>query len=138
MMISEQARRVLESSHLAHLVTLNPNGSPQLSCVWVELDGEEVVCGHLGRSRKVRNIENDPRVALSIEAGSIAENGLAEYLVIYGHARIVKGGAPELLRRLSRIYLGPDAVFPPMPNPPAGFVTRITVDRVSGVGPWTG
>lgn len=135
-MLSEHARQVLESSHLAHLVTLNPNGSPQLSCVWVELDGEEVVCAHLQLNQKVRNIENDSRVALSIEVGTVAESGLAEYLVVYGHARIVEGGAPELLRRLARIHMGPDAVFPPMPNPPAGFITRITVDRISGVGPW--
>jgi PPOX class probable F420-dependent enzyme len=136
-MISQQARRVLESSHLAHLVTLNPDGSPQMSCVWVELDGEEVVCAHLQRNRKVRNVENDSRVALSIEAGTVAESGLAEYLVIYGRARIVEGGAPELLRRLARIYMGPDVVFPPMPNPPAGFITRIIVDRITGVGPWS-
>lgn len=99
---------------------------------------EEVVRAHLQRNQKVRNIDNDSRVALLIEAGTVAESGLAEYLVMYGHARIVEGGAPELLRRLARIYLGPDVVFPPMPNPPAGFVTRIIVDRISGVGPWAG
>ena len=52
-----------------------------------------------------------------------------------GHARVTEGGAAEILAELARTYLGPDVVFPPMPNPPPGFVVRITVDRVSGIGP---
>jgi hypothetical protein len=55
--------------------------------------------------------------------------------VVNGTARITEGGATEILARLAKTYIGPDAVFPPMPNPPPGYVTRITVDRVSGVGP---
>ena len=62
--------------------------------------------------------------------------GLNEYLVIYGTARITEGGAAELLQRLARTYLGPDVRFPPMDSPPPGYITHITVDRVSGVGPW--
>ena len=128
---------MLESDRLAHLVTLNPDGSPQVTCVWVGLEGDEIVSGHLGTRQKVRNIERDPRVALSIEAKGANELGLQEYLVVHGRARIQEGGAPELLQRLARTYIGPDAIFPPMPDPPPGFVTRITVERLGGVGPWT-
>jgi PPOX class probable F420-dependent enzyme len=128
---------VLESDRLAHLVTLNPDGSPQVTCVWVGLEGDEIVSGHLGARQKVRNIERDPRVALSIEAKGANELGLQEYLVVHGRARIQEGGAPELLQRLARTYIGPDAIFPPMPDPPPGFVTRITAERLGGVGPWT-
>ena len=127
---------MLESDRLAHLVTLNPDGSPQVSCVWVGLEGDEIVSGHLGTWQKVRNVERDPRVALSIEAKGTNELGLQEYLVVQGRARIQEGGAPELLQRLARTYIGPDAVFPPMPDPPPGFVLRITVERLGGVGPW--
>lgn len=127
---------MLESDRLAHFVTLNPDGSPQVTCVWVGLEGDEIVSGHLGTWQKVRNIERDPRVALSIEAKGANEFGLQEYLVVQGRARIQEGGAPELLQRLARTYIGPDAVFPPMPDPPPGFVTRITVERLGGVGPW--
>ena len=122
---------------MAHLVTLNGDGSPQLSCVWVGMDGEEIVCAHLPRHRKVKNIERDSRVALSIEADGLNAIGLKEYLVVYGSARVTEGGAPELLGRLARTYLGPDVEFPPMPNPPPGYITHITVDRIAGVGPWT-
>jgi PPOX class probable F420-dependent enzyme len=134
--IPQEAREVLESDGLAHFVTLNADGSPQVTCVWVGLEGDEIVSGHLGRWQKVRNIERDPRVALSIEAKGTNELGMQEYLVVHGHARIEEGGAPELLQRLARTYIGPDVDFPPMPNPPPGFVTRITVERLGGVGPW--
>jgi len=127
---------VLESDRLAHFVTLNPDGSPQVTCVWVGLEGDEIVSGHLAMQQKVRNIERDPRVALSIESKRTNELGLQEYLVVHGRARIQEGGAPELLQRLAHTYIRPDAVFPPMPDPPPGFVTRITVERLGGVGPW--
>jgi PPOX class probable F420-dependent enzyme len=134
--IPPEAREVLESDELAHLVTLNPDGSPQVTCVWVGLEGDEIVSGHLGRWQKVRNVERDPRVALSIETRRTNEMGLREYLVVHGKARIQEGGAPELLQRLAYTYIGPDVTFPPMPDPPPGFVTRITVERLGGTGPW--
>jgi PPOX class probable F420-dependent enzyme len=134
--IPPEARAVLESDRLAHFVTLNPDGSPQVSCVWVGLEGDEIVSGHLGRWQKVRNVERDPRVSLSVETDTLNEIGLLEYLVVHGRGRIQEGGAPKLLQRLAHTYIGPDVVFPPMPDPPPGFVTRITVERLGGVGPW--
>jgi PPOX class probable F420-dependent enzyme len=134
--IPPEARAVLESDRLAHFVTLNPDGSPQVSCVWVGLEGDEIVSGHLGRWQKVRNVERDPRVSLSVETDTLDEIGLPEYLVVHGRARIQEGGAPELLQRLAYTYIGPDVVFPPVSEPPPGFVTRITVERLGGVGPW--
>ena len=51
--LPDSARAVLESSALAHLVTLNPDGSPQVTVVWVGLDGDEIVAAHLPEHRKV-------------------------------------------------------------------------------------
>jgi PPOX class probable F420-dependent enzyme len=134
--LPESARAVLEGRGLAHLVTLEPDGRPQVSIVWVGLDGDEIVAAHLPEHRKIRNMRRDPRVALSVEAGTRNEIGLDEYLVVHGRARITEGGAPELLAQLARIYLGPEVKFPPMDNPPPGYITHITVGRVGGVGPW--
>ena len=136
--LPDSARALLESDALAHLVTLEADGRPQLSIVWVGLDGDEIVCAHLPEHRKVRNIRRDPRVALSIEGTQTNAIGLKEYLVVHGRARITEGGAPELLQRLAHTYLGPDVRFPPMDEPPPGFITRIAVERIGGVGPWTG
>jgi PPOX class probable F420-dependent enzyme len=134
--LPDSARSVIESAALAHLVTLNRDGSPQVTCVWVGLDGDEIVCAHLPRQRKVENIERDPRVALSIEAEGSNELGLRHYLIVYGRARITEGGAAELLQRLAETYLGPGVKFPPVPDPPPGYITHIAVDRLAGVGPW--
>ncbi len=134
--IPESARAVLESSGLAHLVTIDPDGRPQVAIVWVGLDGDEIVAGHLPDQRKLRNIRRDSRVALSIESGTRNEMGLDEYLVVHGQARVTEGGAPELLQRLARTYLGPEVDFPPMDDPPPGFITHIAVERIGGVGPW--
>ena len=134
--LPESAQQLIESSALAHLVTLNEDGSPQVSIVWVGIEDGEIVCAHLPRNKKVRNIERDGRVALSIETDELSDTGLQKYLVAYGTARITEGGAPELLNRLAQTYMGEGSDFPPMPDPPPGYVTRIKVDRVAGVGPW--
>jgi len=135
--MNDEVRAVVESGRLAHLVTIDPDGSPQVSIVWVGLEDDEIVLGHLGTGRKLGNIERDPRVAVSIETGRLNPMGLEEYLVVHGTARITPGGAPELLQRLAHVYLGPDVRFPPMDDPPPGHVVRITPERFGGVGPWS-
>ena len=141
MKLNDSARDLIGKGADGTLVTLNPDGSPQVSLVWVALrstpDGDELVTAHLAEHKKVRNIRNDSRVALSIETDTRNAVGLNEYLVVYGTARITEGGAAELLQQLAHTYLGPEVRFPPMDNPPPGYITHITVDRVAGVGPWT-
>jgi PPOX class probable F420-dependent enzyme len=134
--LHSEARKLIESDRLAHMVTVNPDGSPQVSCIWVGLDGDEIVSGHLPRNQKVKNVERDPRVAISIEGGGLSEAGLREHLVVRGTARVQQGGAAELLQRLAHVYLGPDVEFPPMDDPPPGYVIRTTPERLGGVGPW--
>jgi PPOX class probable F420-dependent enzyme len=134
--IPSDVRAVLESGALAHLATTNADGSPQVTIVWVGIEDDEVVCGSLGARRKLANIERDGRVAVSLETDHTNPMGLREYLVVYGDARITEGGAPELLQRLAETYIGPGVKFPPMDDPPPGFVVRIRPTRYAGVGPW--
>ena len=129
-------RAAIEGGHLAHLVTLNPDGSPQVTIVWIGLDGDDVVAGHLFNHKKLRNVARDPRVALSLETGRPGPGGLDEYLVLSGTARVTEGGAPELLQELAHRYMGPGVRFPPMDDPPPGYVMRISVGRVAGNGDW--
>ena len=101
------------------------------------MDDDEIVSGHLSLDqRKLKNVARDPRVALSIEGTEIQPPGLKQYLVIHGRARVVAGGAADLLQQLAHVYLGPDVTFPPMADPPPGQVMRVTVDRIGGIGPW--
>lgn len=134
--LSPAARSLIESDALAHVVTIDPGGGPHVTMAWIGLEDDEIVFGTLGDQRKLRNLRRDPRITISIEGTRTNEWGLREYLILSGTARVTEGGAPQLLQRLAHIYLGPDVIFPAMPNPPAGFVTRVRVERVAGVGPW--
>jgi PPOX class probable F420-dependent enzyme len=135
-LLTDDVRQALTSGRLAHLVTLDDEGGPQITIVWVGLEDDEIVAGHMRAWRKVRNIRRDPRVALSLETGGKSKRGLDNYLVVYGRGRVTEGGAPELLQRLAHVYMGPDVRFPPIDNPPPGYITRITPERIAGVGPW--
>ncbi len=136
--LNAAARELISSGALAHLVTLDPDGSPQVSVVWMGVDGDDLVAAHLdGRQRKLQNLRRDPRVVVSFEAATANPVGMRHYLVVHGTARITEGGAPELLHELAQVYVGPGTTFPPMPDPPSGFVSRITVERVGGAGPWS-
>ena len=138
MKIPQSVRELLPKAPLAHLTTLNSDGSPQVTVVWVGVEDEEFVIGHLAPHKKVRNVQRDPRVALSLLGDKTNVQGLREYVVVYGNARVSEGGAVNLLQRLGRIYLGPNADFPPaaMRNI-RGYITRITPTRFAGVGPWS-
>lgn len=136
-MIPDSVKRVLDSAALAHLVTINPDGSPHVTCAWAGVQAGEIVLATIPDQQKLRNIRRDPRVTLSFETTTVNEMGLTEYLVIHGRARVTEGGAPELLQELAHTYLGPEVKFPPMPDPPPGFITRIEIERLGGVGPWT-
>jgi PPOX class probable F420-dependent enzyme len=138
MTIPPEIRTLIATGPLAHLSTVNADGSPQVSVVWIGIDGEEFVTAHMGAWQKVKNVRRDPRVALSLLAGGTNAMGLREYLVVYGTARVTEGGAAELLQRLARIYLGPSAEFPPEPfRSRPGYILRITPDRFAGIGPWS-
>ena len=138
MAIPDSARKVIDSGRLAHYVTLNKDGSPQVTLVWAATDGDDIVMAHMREHQKVKNVRRDPRVSVSFETDSVNAAGLAEYLVVHGTARIEEGGAAALLQQLAYIYVGPNVgKFPPGDAPqPAGFITRITPQRFGGVGPW--
>ena len=105
--------------------------------MWTGVENDEIVVAHLAESQKVRNIRRDNRVTLSVLTGGRNPTGLDEYLVVNGTARITEGGAPELLQKLAERYVGPGVKFPPMDDPPPGFITRITPTSLGGIGPWT-
>jgi PPOX class probable F420-dependent enzyme len=137
MALDDAAKQLIRSGALGHLVTINPDGSPQVTCVWVGVDGDDLMTAHLNpRLRKLENVRRDPRVTLSFEGTEIQPPGLRQYVVVHGRATIEEGGAPELLQELARTYLEPETRFPAMDDPPPGVRMRIAVERVGGIGPW--
>jgi PPOX class probable F420-dependent enzyme len=135
--LPESAKELIRSGPLGHLVTLGDGGVPQVTCVWVGVDGDDLLTAHLNPGlRKLENVRRDPRVVLSFEGTEIQPPGLKQYVVVHGTAAIEEGGAPELLQELARVYLGPEVKFPPMDDPPPGVRMRVKVERVGGIGPW--
>ncbi|MET0835934.1 MAG: PPOX class F420-dependent oxidoreductase [Thermoleophilaceae bacterium] len=138
MALHDSAKELIRSGALGHLVTIGERGTPQVTCVWVAVDGDDLLTAHLNPElRKLVNIRRDPRVTVSFEGSTIRPPGMCEYLVVHGKATIEEGGAPELLQELAHVYLGPDVRFPPMDDPPPGVRMRIAVERVTGIGPWS-
>jgi PPOX class probable F420-dependent enzyme len=130
-------RDLVSTSPLCHLTTLNPDGSPQVTVVWVGVDGDELVTGHLPHNQKVRNMERDPRVALSFLAPPEPGAFLQPYAAVRATASVVPSDdAWDLLDRLAKGYVGPDATFPAPRRP--GYVVRYAVEKVGGIGPWAG
>jgi PPOX class probable F420-dependent enzyme len=135
--LHEGVKELIRSGALGHLVTLNPDGTPQVTCVWVGIDGDDLLTAHLNPGQqKVKNVMRDPRVSLSFEGTEIQPPGLRQYAVLRGTATVEEGGAAELLQELAHVYLGPEVRFPAMDNPPPGVRLRIKVKHVGGIGPW--
>ena len=138
MKLDDHARQLIGSDP-ATLVTINRDGSPQVSVVWVRVHstadgGDELVTAHLQEHQKIRNIRRDPRVAVTI-VSTDRSGPQTPYLSIKGTARVEEGGAPALLDQIAKALFGPGSGFPP-PDAPPGYLTRITIDKVGGVGPW--
>src|SRR5215475_8814012 len=87
MTIPGSVRILVATGPLAHLTTLNSDGSPQVTVVWVAIEDDEIVSAHLHFHHKIKNIRRDPRVAVSLLGPSKNAIGLQEYLVVYGEAR---------------------------------------------------
>jgi PPOX class probable F420-dependent enzyme len=120
---------------MAHLATINADGSPQVTVVWIGLEGDEIVTSHLGWYAKLRNMDRDPRVVISFDAPEKPGEFLRPNAVLKARARIEPSdGAWDLLDRMTKVYMGPDVTFPGQQKP--GYIVRYTIDRIGGVGPW--
>ena len=131
------AEALLGSSALAHVVTRNPDGSPQVSVVWCGVRGDEVLFCAEGSTAKVRNLRLDPKVVLSIEDDVRNRVGQQHHLLVYGTATVIDGPPDKALcDDLCRTYVG-RANHPMNLSRSATAVTvAIDVDRIGGNGPW--
>jgi len=125
-----------ESGAVAHLVTIDPDGSPQVTIVWTAIEDGEICVASLTPRRKLDNVRRDPRVAITWEGTETDDLGLRHYLGISGRGRVTGGGAPEFLRRIAPRFTPPGTKFPRGDDPPAGWMLRIAPERWRGYGPW--
>ncbi len=133
--LPRELRDLIESGPLAHLSTINADGSPQVTVIWIGLDGDDLVSGHMSRHAKLRNIERDPRVVLSFDAPRQPGVFMNPYAVLRARAAAAPSdGTWDLLNRLAKVYVSPETEFPAPRGP--GYIVRYSVERIGGVGPW--
>jgi PPOX class probable F420-dependent enzyme len=130
-----ELRELIEAGPMAHLSTISADGSPQVTVIWVGLDGDDLVSAHMGWYAKLRNMDRDPRVVLSFDAPRDRSAFLNPYAVLRARATIEPSdGAWDLLNRLTKVYISPDTEFPAPKGP--GYIVRYAVERIGGVGSW--
>jgi PPOX class probable F420-dependent enzyme len=138
MELHPELKDAIDNGVHGHLVTVDADGAPQVSMIWLGRDGDELLVAHLGGGAKIRNLERDPRVAVSFEVEGKAGPNLNRYAVVHGRARITDGGAPQLLQALAPRFLGDGVDFLDVDNSPPGHIVHISIERVTGAGPWGG
>jgi PPOX class probable F420-dependent enzyme len=122
---------------MAHLSTTNADGSPQVTVIWVGLDGDDLVSTHIRDNVKLRNIRRDPRVALSFDVPKEPGIWLNPYAVIYARATVEPSSRIwELMTKHAKAYVSSDADVPAPEGSPPGFVVRYSITRIGGIGPW--
>ena len=117
------------SGRLVHLATINPDGTPQVTCIYVGWEGDQIVAGHLADHIKLQNIRRDPRVTGSVES-DVPFEGFSPYVVIKGIARVEEGGAVAVLRRIT------NGQFRRLETTGPRDASRTYHRNVVGVGPW--
>jgi PPOX class probable F420-dependent enzyme len=119
--LSDDLRALVEGRNFAHVATVLPDGGPHSVPVWIDRDGDRLEFFTQAGSRKARNLEADPRVAISIV------DGANPYRMgqVRGHVaeRVEGDAALEIIDRLSEKYTG--RPFPMR----SGVVFRVAVDR---------
>jgi PPOX class probable F420-dependent enzyme len=129
MRLPEPAIELLRSNVLAHVATVNRDGSPQVTLVWVDVEDGDLVFNTAFGRQKVRNLERDPRIAVSVQHPERPR----QYIAIHGTGMLVTEGASALIDRLAQKYTGQ----PYRRRQGEERVTvRVVAERLIGMGPW--
>ena len=132
--LPRELRDLIESGPMAHLSTINADGSPQVSVIWIGLDGDVSSVATWGGTRScATSSETRGSCCPSMRRGCPAL--LNPYAVLRARAAVQPSDdAWNLLNRLAKVYMSPDAEFPAPKGP--GYVVRYSVKRIGGIGPW--
>ena len=124
--LNDEIRRLLDGRHFAVLATLNPDGGPQTSAMWVGRDGDDVLFSTLAGRRKHRNLLRDPRASVTILDSDDPYN----YVELRGRCTITEDVGRAFDIGLSHVYDGKD----PDPDVPGAvrLIVRMTVDKATG------
>jgi PPOX class probable F420-dependent enzyme len=121
----DATRTLLDDRNFATVATLNPDGSPQTSVVWIMREGDTVLFSSTAARQKTRNVAADPRVSLTVFDAANPYRSVE----IRGTAELVEDRAKELPKRLSQKYLGKPP--PAEPDEVVRLIVRITPHKVN-------
>lgn len=128
--LPETWKATLKKPVFVHLTTLMPDGSPQVSPVWVDVDGDTIVINSAEGRVKDKNIRRDPRVALSVTDPDNPYNAL----MLRGKVQeITNKGADQHIDSLAKKYLGKDE-YPFRKPGEKRVIYRIQADSISANG----
>jgi len=128
--LPESARKMLQDKAYGHVVTSAPNGRPQATMVWVDVEGDEVLFNTAEGREKARNLRRDPRVVISIQD----RNNPQAYLLVHGTASVAEAGADAHIDKLAKRFLGVDK-YPYRQPGEKRLLIRVRVDRLGGFAP---
>ena len=101
----EGVRKLFEEANFGHLATLMPDGSPQVTPVWVDFDGTHILVNTAEGRQKPRNIRRDPRVAMDV----VRQGNAYAFASVRGRVvEVTREGAEEHIDKLAKKYLGRD------------------------------
>ena len=103
--LSDGVKKLFREPNYGHLATLMPDGSPQVSPVWVDVDGDRILVNSAEGRSKPRNVRRDARVAISIYN---QENPYSSAFIRGRVVEITHEGADEHIDKLAKKYLGQD------------------------------
>ena len=125
-MLNEEDKALLRAKNFATLATLMPDGSPQASVVWIDIDGDTVIVNSAEGRTKTKNIRRDPRVAISL----FDHDDPYRQLMIRGRVtEMLWEGADDSIDALAKKYLDADS-YPGRRAGEQRVILRITPDRV--------
>jgi PPOX class probable F420-dependent enzyme len=135
--IPAPAEALLGSSALAHVVTRNRDGTPQVSVVWCGVREDRIFFASEADTAKVRNVRREPQVILSIEDEARNASGTQQHLLVYGRAEVVGPADRELCDELCRTYVGRANHPLNLSRSSTAVMVAVEVERIGGNGPWT-
>jgi PPOX class probable F420-dependent enzyme len=128
--LPEPVRKLLEDRAYGHVISINSDGTPQVTMVWMDVDGDIALFNTAEGRVKPRNLRRDPRVQVAIQHRTEPQS----YAVLHGRAEITDQGADEHIDKLAKRFLGLDR-YPFRTPGEQRLLVRIPVDRISGFAP---
>ncbi|MEU9197587.1 PPOX class F420-dependent oxidoreductase [Streptomyces hundungensis] len=129
--LSDKLKELLDSPVFVNIATIQPDGSPQVSPVWVKRDGNDVLISTTVDRRKEKNLRRDPRVSVLLQRF----DSPYEYAEIRGTAELTTEGGQELIDELSMKYSGKKyrEFNPASVDDAPRVVVRITPRKIVGM-----